>query len=124
MYLEGRSELVETTIDKELQETAIAFLKWARNTLENDPVDNERISLVPEVAKVACHMITHLKDQGAGESPEQFVQKLQQPEFMLLFKEINQVVSSQLYEKINSYSEQLNKRNVPINPRAQSRILE
>ncbi|MBU5356124.1 hypothetical protein HUB98_09155 [Paenibacillus barcinonensis] len=79
---------MDTTIDKELQETAIAFLKWARNKIENEPVDIDTMSLVPQIAGVACNMITHMKDQGAAESLEQFIQKLQQPDGKLALKEI------------------------------------
>ncbi|WP_338542781.1 hypothetical protein [Paenibacillus tundrae] len=79
---------MDTTIDKELQETAIVFLKWARNKLENESVDIDTMNLVPQIAGVACTMITNMKDQGATESLEQFVQKLQQPGGKLALKEI------------------------------------
>lgn len=85
---------MDSTINEELQETAIAFLKWARNTLENEPANFETMNLVPQVSEVACTIITHLRDQGAGESPEHYVQKLQQPQ-------IKELICKTISESLN-----------------------
>ncbi|NUU74005.1 hypothetical protein [Paenibacillus xylanilyticus] len=59
--------------------------------------------------------------EGAAESLEKFVQKLQEPETKELYYEIlNNAIST----AINSYNKQMINKKVPINPRAESRIQE
>lgn len=53
---------MDSTVNEELQETAIAFLKWARNTLENEPSTSETLSLVPQVTEVALKITESLKN--------------------------------------------------------------
>lgn len=54
------------TIKQELEETAISFLKWARDTLENEPATFGTLSLVPQVTEAACNMIDLASKQGVA----------------------------------------------------------